>query len=480
VSVDSPSRLDPVVRALSGVAGGPAGRRVADARGFWRALPVLCLFAVVTLSLGVVQKAHCQVNGWSSPDHFWHACYSDIPVLYSSASLGTNQAPTVIEAVGAAGLGQPPLTGAAMWLVSRFVSPTPAATAPIRYFDYSAVLLLVALLVGVVTVALAAGQRRRWDAAQVALAPVLLTSALISYDLLALAFLGCALLAWARSRPVLAGLMLGLAVVSRPVTAILAVALLGACLRAGRLAAWAWCALTTAGVWVVVRVLLFPSPVGALSATWQSWKASTPGYGSIWLVPQLLQQSRPASARFWYTGPAFNGSGTTIAALLGLLAVSLATVLLALSPRHRPRIGHLALFAVAGALLVIKSLPVQAGLLLLPLIALAGLRWRDHLIWATTELAYFVGVWLYIAAASEPNRGLPTGFYLALLLARCAGIAWLAVQATRAAIDPVRDPVRVPIERLDDGNHYLAAEPADDPSGGPVDGRPDALIVRLA
>ena len=319
--------------------------------------------------------------------------------------------------------------------------------------------------------------RRR---ANVALAPILLTSALISYDLLAVAFLGCALLAWSRSRPVAAGLMLGLAVASRPVTAILAVALLGACLRAGRLVAWASFAITAAGVWVVVRALLFPTPVEALRSTWESWKASTPGYGSIWLVPQLLQQSRPASARFWYTGPAFSSTAATVAALLGLLAVSLATLLLALATRHRPRMAHLALFALAGSLLVIKSLPVQAGLLLLPLIALAGLRWRDHLIWATTELTYFVGVWLYIAASSDPNRGLPTGFYLVLLLARCAGIAWLAVQAARAAIDPVRDPVRVPVERRADGVHYLDVEPADDPSGGPLDGRPDALIVRLA
>jgi len=367
-----------------------------------------------------------------------------------------------------------------MWLVSGFVDRTPAATAPVRFFDYSAVVLLVALLVGVVTVALAAGRRRRWDAAHVALAPVLLTSALISYDLLALAFVGCALLAWARSRPVLAGLMLGLAVVSRPVTAMLAVALLGVCLRAGRFRAWARFAATAGLVWVVVRVLLFPSPVGALSSTWESWKASTPGYGSIWLVPQLLQQSRPASARFWYSGPAFNGTTTTVAALLGLIAVMLATVLLALSTRHRPRVGHVALFAMACSLLVIKSLPVQAGLLLLPLIALAGLRWRDHLIWATTELAYFVAVWLYIAASSDPNRGLPAGFYLVFLLARCAGIAWLAVQAARGAIDPMRDPVRVPVEHLDTGDRYLEAPPEDDPAGGPLDGRPDALIVRLS
>ncbi len=76
-----------------------------------------------------------------------------------------------------------------------------------------------------------------------------------------------------------------------------------------------------------------------------------------------------------------------------------------------------------------KSLPIQVSLLLLPLIALSGLRWRDHLIWASTELVYFVGIWLYIAGETTPNRGLPAVFYLIMLVARLAGITWIGIQA---------------------------------------------------
>ena len=89
----------------------------------------------------------------------------------------------------------------------------------------------------------------------------------------------------------------------------------------------------------------------------------------------------------------------------------------------------MALALAAGTLVLGTSLPVQASLLLLPLVALAGLPWRDHLVWAATEVAYFVAVWLYIAAQSDPNRGLPAGFYLVFLLARLAGIGWLGWQA---------------------------------------------------
>ena len=157
--------------------------------------------------------------------------------------------------------------------------------------------------------------------------------------------------------------------------------------------------------------------------------------------------------------------------LIGLAVVTVATLVLALSTRRRARLAHLALFTTAGTLIVLKSLPVQSSLLLLPLVALAGLRWRDHLLWATTELVYFVGVWLYIAGANAATRGLPAGFYLVLLLARLGGIGWLAVQAARAAVDPELDPVRAPPD---------GAEGEDDPLGGPVRDAEDRLVVELA
>jgi len=99
----SPSRYDPVVRAASTVVGGPAGRRLASATGFWRAIPVLVLLAAAVLSFGIVQKEHCRAQGWTSPDQFWHACYSDIPVLYGSSSLGADDRPGLTDSITSVG-----------------------------------------------------------------------------------------------------------------------------------------------------------------------------------------------------------------------------------------------------------------------------------------------------------------------------------------------------------------------------------------
>src|SRR4051794_4979726 len=120
-TVYSPSRHDPVVRAASTVIGGPAGRRLASATGFWRAIPVLVLLAAAMLSFGLIQKEHCRAEGWSSPDQFWHACYSDIPVLYGSSSLGAADRTGLVESLGQGGLGQPPVAGALMWVTAAFV-----------------------------------------------------------------------------------------------------------------------------------------------------------------------------------------------------------------------------------------------------------------------------------------------------------------------------------------------------------------------
>ena len=61
--------------------------------------------------------------------------------------------------------------------------------------------------------------------------------------------------------------------------------------------------------------------------------------------------------------------------------------MLALSPGRRPTVAEVALVMLAIVLVTGTALPPQASLWLLPLVALVGLRWRDHLIWAGVEAA---------------------------------------------------------------------------------------------
>ncbi|GAB3241240.1 hypothetical protein [Kineosporia babensis] len=471
--VYSPTRLDPLVRSASPVIGGPAGRRLASSTGIWSAATVLVLLSAVVFGLGIVQKQHCRASGWSTPDHFWHACYSDIPVVFASSGLGGPDRPGLSEALGSpGGLGQPPLAGLLMWVTSGLVdSSDPGANR--SFFDLTALLLAAMLAVAVAAVTFTLG-RRGWDAAHLALSPVLITAGLISYQVLAIVLVALALFALSRNRALAGGLLLGLGVAAAPQVAVIAIV-------AGVLALWrsgtyldhpsetgrdprALAAVTFAGTtvitWLVLRVLLLPGLTGQFGDMLDSWRGGAPGYGSLWLIPQLLGASEPDPASSWagrlaqllfgwmFSANALGGGATSALVVIALfvlgglllrLTVVRVPPLSALPVAGQPdttnmaewvtrRLAPASLATLAVVLLTAKSLPAQTSLLLLPLIALSGLRWRDHLIWAGTEAVYFVGIWLYIAAETAPDRGLPSQFYLIMLLARLAGIAWVGLQ----------------------------------------------------
>ncbi|MEY3904974.1 MAG: hypothetical protein RIT08_890, partial [Actinomycetota bacterium] len=40
--------------------------------------------------LSLFKFNHCRANDWQSPDNYVHACYTDIPALFSERGLDTN------------------------------------------------------------------------------------------------------------------------------------------------------------------------------------------------------------------------------------------------------------------------------------------------------------------------------------------------------------------------------------------------------
>jgi uncharacterized membrane protein len=384
--------------------------------------------------------------------------------VYDSAHLGTGASPYT----GTGGyLNQPVLTGVALWAVVEVV-PGGSATDRARwYFDICALLVGALLLTLVAVTALSAGRRRPWDAALVAASPIVALSALVSLDLLGVTLAAAGLLAWARSRPVLAGVLLGLATTARtyPILLVLVLALVAA--RTGR---WTPCARTAGAAACTVVAVLLPWVVvswDGVSASYRAWASGGAGYGSLWLLPQtLLAEPRPR----WLTRlgvHAFTLSPGTVTTLsvLGVVLALAAGLLLALVPQRRPRVAQLAFVVLAVVVLTGKAWPVQASLWLLPLAALARPRWRDHLVWVGAEATYFVAVWLYVAAATNADRALPGPWYGVFTLVRVAGLLWLVRCVVRDILHPEHDPVR--------------ASGEDDPLGGPVQGADDVLVVRL-
>ena len=455
----APTRIDPVVAAASQLVGGPLGRYAAPARhaarSAWQPVAaVLVGLSSLTVALGVLQKAPCLNRGWNTPDQFWHGCYSDLPVSYLSA--GLNNAMPYLP--GAKPLDQPLISGLVMWLVGLAVPDGSSLVRQQWYFALWAVLITV-IVMALVAVIAASVPRAPWRAAHVALSPVLLLAGLVSVDLLGVLLASMALLAWGRNRVTLAGVLFGLAISARSYPLVLLVAIGLLAVRSGRVGAWRRLAGTALATWLALSLPWLVVNADGLLSVYRTWWRSGPSYGSVWLVPSLM-------------GRGLAQGVLTEFAVAGWLIAVLVGALFALSLDRRPSVAEVSLVMLLIVLLTGKALPVQAGLWLLPLIALVGLKWRDQLIWAGFEATYFMAVWLYIAGLSKPDRGLPSGIYSVLLALRLAALMFVLVQVWRAARS--RRPA-TPSEPE-------AAIPQDecDPLAGPMAGAPDRVLVRFS
>jgi hypothetical protein len=475
----APTRADPVAASASEVIGGPLGRYAAAARhtagssrlGGLAAAAVLVGLSSLTVALGVLQKGHCFSKGWNTPDQFWHACYSDFP---ASAGIG-HAMPYLAGASSGQRLDQPLISGVVMWLVGLVVPDGAALVRQQWYFALWAVLIVVIVMV-LVAVTAASVPRAPWRAAHVALSPVLVLAGLVSVDLLGVLLASVALWAWGRNKVLLAGVLFGLAISARSYPLVLLVAIGMVAARSGRMDVWRRLAATTLATCLAVSLPWLLVNADALLSVYRSWWRGGPSYGSLWMAPTLLGRQLAQGQL----------SGLVILGWLAALAVG---AFFALSLDRRPTVAEVSLVMLVVIVVTGKAMPVQAALWLLPLIALVGLKWRDHLIWAGFEATYFVAVWLYIAGLSKPDRGLPPGLYAVMIMLRIAAWLFLLVRVWRVA----RSRAPVDQEYADQQSFdqqsfdQECADQSEDPEGdevdplaGPLAGAPDRLLVHLS
>lgn len=449
----APTREDPVARAASEWLGGPVGRYAAiGRRGLRPAVAVLSCTATVLMALSVLVRGHCLSRGWRAADQFWHACYSDIPVVYQSSGLADGG-----FAYGhGSGVGQPAGTGVVMWALSLLVPGGPEqgrtlAAAQVYFAAWAGLLtILLVLLVGLLV---RIQPRTRWAVAHLALSPVVVTAGLVSFDLLAVTLGVAGLVAWGRRHAVQAGILLGLAISCRSTAVLLVVALGLVCLRAGRVVDWG----LTAGVALLTLVAVVGTVV-ALSGpqaldVYTGWASAAPGYGSLTHVITSLGVAVPSGL-------------ASVLAVLGWVVAVVVAAFFALGTARRPTVPEVALLLVVLVAVTGKSLPLQAALWICPLLALIGVRWRDHLVWAAVEVTYFVGVWLHIAARTNPDRGLPAGWFAVLVVARIVAWLWLAWVVTRRARDEPPD-------------REAPGRPERDPVAGVAGNAPDQVLLKV-
>jgi uncharacterized membrane protein len=489
---DCPSRTDFLGAAFADAVGGPVGRHALIGRARLMT-PVRVMFAIglVFLALGWSTKAAClqstgtgpgdqRVANWDNQRAYYELCYSDTVPLYGAELLNQGKFPyksSWIEndATGAAQTrydGQPAvrymeypvLTGVyqyvSMALAKTYtalskVAPLPVIAEVVMFFDVAAFGLALAWLATVWATAGLAG-RRVWDAALVAASPLVIFQIFTNFDALATAFATGGLLAWARRKPLVAGVLIGLGAAAKLYPLLFLGPMLVLGIRTGRLGALARTAAAAVVTWLLVNLpvlLLFPRG-------WSEFFRLNTRRGddidSLYNVVKSLTGWRGFDPRlgFWEPPVVLNAVVTVL-----FVVCCAAIAYIAFTAGRRPRVAQLAFLVVAAFLLTNKVWSPQFSLWLVPLAVLALPHRRILLAWMTIDALVWVPRMYDLYG--NPNRMLPQQFFTTTVLLRDIAVVALCALVIRQIYRPDEDLVRW-------------GERVDDPVGGPFDRAPDA------
>jgi uncharacterized membrane protein len=489
---DCPSRTDFLGAALSNVVGGPVGRHAIIGRTrILTPVRVMFLIALVFLALGWSTKAPClqtvgsgpgdqRVANWQNQRAYYELCYSDTVPLYGAELLSEGRFPYKSSWIEKDGSGKPQtrydgkpavrymeypvLTGlyqyVSMSLAKTYtavtrMTPLPVVAEVVVFFDVSALGLALAWLATVWATAGLAG-RRLWDAALVGASPLLIFQIFTNFDALATAFAVGGLLAWARRRPVLAGVLIGLGGAAKLYPLLLLGPLLVLGIRTGRLRELTRTAAAAAVTWLLVNLpvlVLFPRG-------WSEFFRLNARRGddmdSLYSVVKSFTgwQGFDADLHFWQPPETLNA-----VVLVLFLFCCAAISYIALTAPRRPRVAQLAFLVVATFLLTNKVWSPQFSLWLVPLAVLALPHRRILLAWMTIDALVWVPRMYYLY--SVPDRGLPQQWFTTTVLLRDVAVLALCALVIRQIYRPEQDLVRW-------GGRV------DDPAGGVFDRAADA------
>lgn len=439
---------------LSGLYGDPAG---------WVILAAFCTWA-----LRMLHQRTCQQNRVDAPvKTMLRMCYSDQPIIWQTNQWGSG-APILTDATG---LPQTPVVSAlaalARAITARFVPVGPTTSGEQQlvagnvFMVVTAVLLFCLFLAWTVAHMLmgrsstlgrtrAADGRllqppaRSQDALFIATSVGVLSTGLISWDLVAPALTALALLAWSLGRPLVSGVLTGLALGAGLAPLVLIVALVVLCVRAGTTETLARYATALVPTFLLVLVLASVASIASTRKVYFGLLDPQVGYGSIWWI--LQQNGVPGTLI-----PGFSK--------LAIVASAIGVAMLSFHAPRRPRVAQVGALVMISAMFFAPTYSPQYVLWLLGWVALARPRLRDWAIFSATELLYFMAVWGHLQGNLRIGGGEDIGYPLAIVV-RLAGLVYLAWLIVLDVLGHSDDPGRVPL--------------VDDPQGGVLDGAPDA------
>ena len=378
-------------------------------------------FALVLIACALISFTkfnHCRTNDFVAPDNYVHACYTDIPALFGERDLINHTWP-YLSATNA--MEYPPVIGLGNWLIS-FITPSEDSY---RWFFDLNVLLLITCFIGI---AYLLRKMRPQYMYLFPLAPVVLASIFINWDLWAVITALLAIYYFEQKRYEASAIALAVSISTKffPVVLLLPTAIIF--WRNRQFKELQRYIFTTALFWLAINLPIIATSFGGW---WRFFKLNLErgaDFGSIWFALNILGVNTPGLNDFY--------------SLITIVAFALLAYFL-IKLDKTPKLSEIAFFVVVIFTTTSKVYSPQYVLWLTPL-AVIALRNKKQLsafwIWQVTEMIYHLAIWQYLALDQGAEFGLPAGGYAIAILLRIAGTGWFTY---KLASDFHRSPASI-------------------------------------
>ena len=371
-------------------------------------LRILIALAILASLLSFAKFNHCQSTGWASPGQYIHACYSDLPALYSARGLDSNAWP---YSSNDNSVEYPVITAMVMYATSFL------ANSPVSYFNINIFFLVLLFIATVIVV-----RKIRPEFAYLsAIAPAMIASLFINWDLWGIAAMMLAIYWFDRKMYLHSALILALSITTKFLPIFLLIPIAFILWRDAKLKELVKYVAVVAGTWIAMNApFAFTTPTG----WWRFFKLNLEreaDWGSIWLALEQL-------------GISLTNLNYLSILLLFIALTSVAIVLFEL--KYTPTLASFAFIVMAAVMVASKVYSPQFVLWLTPLAVIALTNKKDlhaFWLWQATEVIYHVAIWQHIASITGAKFALGPTPYAILTLVRIAGTIYLmAVLARRA------------------------------------------------
>ncbi len=371
-----------------------------------RALLALALLAAL---LSFTKFSHCEGINWATPGQYIHACYSDLPSLFGERGMADNAWPYASDTNA---VEYPVLTGLVMYATS-FV-----AHSPISYFNFNA-LLLAFLFIFVIFIVRKIQPEFTY---LVPVAPAMVASLYINWDLWAIATMMLAIYWFDRKAYLYSSIALAVSISTKFLPVFLLLPIIFILWRSNQIREMVKYAATTIGVWLAINL---PFALTTPTGWWRFYKLNLSreaDWGSLWL--------------------AFNQLGLGLAnlnylAVLLLLIGLTAFVIFLFEVKNTPTLASVAFIVLAIVMVASKVYSPQYVLWLTPLAAIALTNKKDlhaFWIWQIAETMYHVAIWQHLALFTGAAFGLQEGGYATITLIRIAATVYLVWTLIKRAL----------------------------------------------